>query len=76
MVETIWSAIAVVGGLGMCAVIPYFLVTGRNDRDEDEEARAVLRRARPLAGRVARLDRAGSVEPLRASMPAYSWIAP
>jgi hypothetical protein len=39
MAETIWSAIAVVGGLGMCAVIFYFLITGRNDREEEEEAR-------------------------------------
>jgi hypothetical protein len=39
MAETIWSAIAVVGGLGMCAVILYFLITGRNDREEEEEAR-------------------------------------
>jgi hypothetical protein len=39
MAETIWSAIAVIGGLGMCAVIFYFLVIGRDDRDEDEEAR-------------------------------------
>jgi hypothetical protein len=39
MAETIWSAIAVVGGLGMCAVIFYFLLTGRHDRDKEEEAR-------------------------------------
>jgi hypothetical protein len=39
MVETIWSAIAVVGGLGMCGVILYFLLTGKNDRYVEEEAR-------------------------------------
>jgi hypothetical protein len=39
MVETIWSAIAVVGGLAMCGVILYFLLTGRNDREQEEEAR-------------------------------------
>jgi hypothetical protein len=39
MAETIWSIIAVIGGLGMVGVIAYFLVTGHHDRDEDEEAR-------------------------------------
>jgi hypothetical protein len=39
MAETIWSAIAVAGGLAMVGVILWFLITGRNDRDEDEEAR-------------------------------------
>jgi hypothetical protein len=39
MAETIWSVIAVVGGLGMVVVILYFLVTGRNDREREEEAR-------------------------------------
>jgi hypothetical protein len=39
MIETIWSAIAVVGGLGMCGVILYFLVTGKDDRYVEEEAR-------------------------------------
>jgi hypothetical protein len=39
MVETIWSVIAVVGGVAMCAAILWFLVTGRNDRDVEEEAR-------------------------------------
>ena len=38
MAETIWSIIAVIGGLGMVGVIAYFLVTGHHDRDEDEEA--------------------------------------
>jgi hypothetical protein len=39
MFETIWSAIAVVGGLGMCGAILYFLLTGRDDREKEEEAR-------------------------------------
>jgi hypothetical protein len=39
MAETIWSAIAVVGGLAMCGVIVFFLVTGHGDRDKEEEAR-------------------------------------
>jgi len=37
--ETIWSAIAVISGLGMCGVVVYFLITGRNDRQREEEAR-------------------------------------
>jgi hypothetical protein len=37
--ETIWSAIAIVCGLAMCGVILYFLITGRNDRDIEEQAR-------------------------------------
>jgi hypothetical protein len=39
MAETIWSVIAVVGGLLMVVVILYFLITGRNDRDHEEDAR-------------------------------------
>jgi hypothetical protein len=39
MAETIWSIIAIVGGLGMVVVIGYFLVTGHGDRDREEEAR-------------------------------------
>jgi hypothetical protein len=39
MAETIWSIIAVIGGVAMVAVILYFLVTGRDDRDKDEAAR-------------------------------------
>jgi hypothetical protein len=37
--ETIWSIIAVIGGFAMVAVILYFLVTGKGDRDKEEEAR-------------------------------------
>jgi hypothetical protein len=39
MAETIWSVIAVAGGLAMVGVILWFLITGRHDRDEEEEAR-------------------------------------
>jgi hypothetical protein len=39
MVETIWSVIAVVGGLAMCVVILWFLVTGKDDRYVEEQAR-------------------------------------
>jgi hypothetical protein len=39
MVETIWSIIAVAGGVLMIVVIFYFLVTGKGDRERDEEAR-------------------------------------
>jgi hypothetical protein len=39
MVETIWSVIAVVSGLGMVGVILYCLISGRDDRDREEAAR-------------------------------------
>jgi hypothetical protein len=39
MAETIWSAIAVVGGFGTIGVIVWFLITGRRDRDDEEAAR-------------------------------------
>jgi hypothetical protein len=39
MAELIWSIIGVIGGLLMVAVILWFLVTGRGDRDEEEAAR-------------------------------------
>ena len=39
MAETIWSIIAILGGLLMVAVILYFLVTGAGDREKDEDAR-------------------------------------
>jgi hypothetical protein len=39
MAELIWSVIAVIGGLLMIAVILWFLVTGRGDRDREEAAR-------------------------------------
>jgi len=37
--ETIWSIIAVVGGVVMVAVILYCLLTGHDDRDKEEAAR-------------------------------------
>jgi hypothetical protein len=39
MAELVWSIIGVIGGLLMVAVILWFLVTGRHDRDDDEAAR-------------------------------------
>ena len=39
MFDEIWSAIAVICGFGMCGVILYFLITGRNDREVEEQAR-------------------------------------
>jgi hypothetical protein len=39
MAQTIWSVIAVIGGVGTIAVILWFLVTGAHDRDEEEAAR-------------------------------------
>src|SRR4029077_10272197 len=47
MVETIWSVIAVVSGLGMVVVILYCLITGRDDRDREEEARGFHHRPGP-----------------------------
>jgi hypothetical protein len=39
MAQTIWSAIAVLGGVATVAFILWALATGRGDRDEEEEAR-------------------------------------
>jgi hypothetical protein len=39
MANTIWSIIAVLGAILTVGVVFYFLITGRNDRDEDEAAR-------------------------------------
>jgi hypothetical protein len=39
MAELIWSIIGVLGGLLMVAVILWFLVTGHDDRDREEDAR-------------------------------------
>jgi hypothetical protein len=39
MAETIWSVIAIAGGFAMCGAILYFLLTGHDDRDKEEEAR-------------------------------------
>ena len=39
MAETIWSVIAVIGGLALIVVLLWALATGRGDRDKEEEAR-------------------------------------
>ncbi len=39
MLQQIWAVIACVLSFAMCALIVYFLVTGRNDRAVEEEAR-------------------------------------
>jgi hypothetical protein len=39
MLQQIWAAVAVVLSLAMCAVVVYFLISGRHDRDREEEAR-------------------------------------
>jgi hypothetical protein len=39
MAEIIWSVIGVVGGVATVVVILWFLISGRYDRDRDEEAR-------------------------------------
>jgi hypothetical protein len=39
MAETIWSIIAVAGAILVIVGIFYFLISGRNDRDDDEAAR-------------------------------------
>ena len=37
--QQIWAVVAVILALAMCAVVVYFLITGRHDRDDDEAAR-------------------------------------
>jgi hypothetical protein len=39
MANTIWSIIAVIGGFGMVAVVLYFMLTERGDREREEAAR-------------------------------------
>ena len=39
MAETIWSVIAVIGGLALIVVLLWALASGRGDRDKEEEAR-------------------------------------
>jgi hypothetical protein len=39
MAQTIWSIIGVIGGVATVAVILWFLITGRDDRDKEEAAR-------------------------------------
>lgn len=37
--ETIWSIIAAIAAVGVCGVVGYFMLTGRHDREHEEEAR-------------------------------------
>jgi hypothetical protein len=39
MLQELYAAIAVVLSLAMCVVVLYFVLTGRHDREKDEEAR-------------------------------------
>ena len=39
MLQQIYAAVAVVLSLAMCVAIVYFLLTGRHDREKEEEAR-------------------------------------
>jgi type II secretory pathway pseudopilin PulG len=39
MAETIWSVIAVIGGLALIVFLLWSLATGRDDRDKEEAAR-------------------------------------
>ena len=37
--ETIWSIIAVIASIAVCGGVGYFMLTGRHDREREEEAR-------------------------------------
>lgn len=39
MAETIWSIIALLGAIVVIGGVGYFIATGRNDREIEEEAR-------------------------------------
>jgi hypothetical protein len=39
MLQELYAAVAVVLSLAMCVVVLYFVLSGRHDRDKDEEAR-------------------------------------
>jgi hypothetical protein len=39
MVQDIYAIVAVVLSIAMCVVVIYFLLTGRDDRAKEEEAR-------------------------------------
>jgi uncharacterized membrane protein (DUF373 family) len=39
MAQTIWSLIALAGAILVVGMIAYFIATGRDDREKDEEAR-------------------------------------
>jgi hypothetical protein len=38
--ELVWSIIAILAAFAICGGVVYFLVTGHEDRDREEEARA------------------------------------
>jgi hypothetical protein len=39
VLETLWSGFAVVASFAMCIAVVYFLISGRDDRAREEEAR-------------------------------------
>jgi hypothetical protein len=39
MLQELYAVVAVVLSLAMCGVVLYFVLSGRHDRDKDEEAR-------------------------------------
>ena len=39
MLQELYAAVAVVLSLAMCVAILYFVLSGRHDRDKEEEAR-------------------------------------
>jgi hypothetical protein len=39
VLQQIWAVVAVILSCAMCVVVVYFLISGRHDRDRDEEAR-------------------------------------
>jgi hypothetical protein len=39
VLQLVYSAVAVVLSIAMCVVVVYFLISGRGDRDREEEAR-------------------------------------
>lgn len=39
MLQELYAALAVFLTLGMCALVVFFLIEGRHDRDKEEEAR-------------------------------------
>jgi hypothetical protein len=40
VIELVWSIVAIVAGVAICGGVVYFLVTGHEDRDREEAARA------------------------------------
>ena len=39
VLQQIWAVVAVALALAMCVVVVYFLITGRHDREREEQAR-------------------------------------